>query len=123
MLCPGGRAAIADVTISPDGLDERLGGLVGRIACLSGARPLDGYAELLRDAGLVVTATERHDDALTAMIDQVDARLRVLRMTRKELPGLGPDGYRTGLEMTELARRAAAAGTAGYALIVAQKPR
>lgn len=123
VLRPGGRAAIADVTVSPDGLGEQLRGLAGRIACLSGARPLDGYAELLRDAGLVVTVTERHDDALTAMIDQIDARLRLLRMTRKELPGLGPDGYRTALEMTELARRAVAAGTAGYALIVAQKPR
>lgn len=123
VLRPGGRAAIADVTISPDGLDERLGGLVGRIACLSGARPLDGYAELLQEAGLVVTATERDDDALTAMIDQIDARLRLLRMTRMALPGLGADGYRTALDMIELARRAAAAGTAGYALIVAQKPR
>jgi hypothetical protein len=55
------------------------------------------------------------------MIDQIDARLRVLRMTRSGLPGLGPAGMETALQMTALARTAVAAGTAGYALIVARK--
>lgn len=121
VLRPGGRAAIADVTISAGELDERLCGLAGQIACLVGARPLDGYAQLLREAGLRMTAAERHDGALTAMIDQIEARLRILRMTRPDLPALSSGGFRTALDMTELARRAVATGAAGYALIVAEK--
>lgn len=123
VLRPGGRVALADVTITPGLLDERLLGLAGQVACLAGARPLDGYTALLQQAGLEVTATERHDDALAAMIDQIDARLRVLRMTRSGLPGTGPAGFQTALAMTNLARDAVAAGTAGYALIVARKPQ
>jgi hypothetical protein len=120
VLRPGGRAAIADVTVSPGELDARLRGLAGHVACLAGARPLAGYTRLLAAAGLRVTAAERHDDALSAMIDQIEARLRVLRMAG-HVPGPGPDGFRTALEMTALARRAVAAGAAGYGLVVAGK--
>ena len=69
-------------------------------------------------AGLAVTVIEEHDEALGRMVDQIDARLRALRMT----------SVMAGVDVDLLPRRAghaadaAAPGAAGYALFVAEKP-
>jgi hypothetical protein len=123
VLRPGGRAGITDVTLVPSRLDERLAGLAGWIACLADARPLEDYRRILTAAGLRVTRTERHDEALTQMIGQIEARLRVLRMAARAAgaPGLGGIDAGTVLEMTALAREAVTAGTLGYGLLIAEK--
>ncbi|MEV6735776.1 hypothetical protein AB0N14_02060 [Streptomyces sp. NPDC051104] len=75
-LVPGGRLCITDVTAVPDRLPSELTGPASRIACIADARPLDEYAEILAAAGL---RTERHDHAITRMIDQIEAVVAVLR--------------------------------------------
>ncbi|HWN59491.1 MAG TPA: methyltransferase type 11, partial [Streptosporangiaceae bacterium] len=65
---------------------------------------------------------ERHDDALTRMTDQIEARLAMLRMTgpgRLTAAGVNVDAV---LHYTALARQAVADGLLGYALLVAEKP-
>jgi arsenite methyltransferase len=65
---------------------------------------------------------ERHDDALARMIDQIEARLAMLRMTaagRLTAAGVNVDAV---LRYTALTRQAAAGGSLGYALLVAEKP-
>jgi arsenite methyltransferase len=130
VLRPGGRLGITDVTLVPGRLDERLAGLAGWVACLADARPLEEYERLLAGAGLRVTRAERHDGALAAMIDQIEARLRALLMARRAAPSAPSPGVLaaldqidagTILEMTALAREAVSAGTLGYALLVAGK--
>ncbi|WP_165989332.1 class I SAM-dependent methyltransferase [Streptomyces sp. YIM 98790] len=125
VLRPGGRAGITDVTADPARLPPELTGLAARIACIADARPLDDYARLLAAAGLRTVRTERHDQALLRMIDQIEARLRLLAMTapdRLAAAGLddGPDAARPALEA---ARRAVAGGHLGYALLIAEKPK
>lgn len=118
VLRPGGRAGITDITINGP-LDERLTGLAGWIACLADARSADDYTGVLAGAGLRTTLVERHDDALTAMIDTIEARLRGIRIVRPgALVGIDLD---TALEMTALARTAVDNATAGYVLLTAQK--
>ena len=123
VLRPGGRAGITDVTLVPSRLDDRLAGLAGWIACLADARPLDDYRRILTAAGLRVTRAERHDEALTQMIGQIEGRLRVLRMAARAagVPGLGEIDAGPVLEMTAVAREAVAAGTLGYGLLIAEK--
>jgi len=118
VLRPGGRVAISDVTVAAGALPQNLRDLAGWIACLADARPLEEYARLFTDAGLPVTTTERHDEALARVIEQIDARLRALRMTGA-LDGLDVP---RALELTRQAGGAVAAGHAGYALLVASKP-
>jgi arsenite methyltransferase len=122
VLRPGGRLGITDVTVDPDRLPGSLSGLAARIACIADARPAPAYVNLLRHAGLRVLVTERHDEAMARMIDQIEARLRLLTLTRRDQVtelGLDPD---QASEVLATAREAVAGGVIGYCLLVADRP-
>ncbi|AEA23513.1 hypothetical protein ATK30_4896 [Amycolatopsis echigonensis] len=121
ILRPGGRVGITDVTIAEGGLPEELGTLAAWVACIADARPLAEYAAILERAGLRVVHTETHDAAIARMIDEIDARLRVLRMTASaRLAEAGVD-VEAVLRYVALAREAVADGLIGYALLVAER--
>lgn len=122
LLRPGGRVGLTDVTVHPGGLPSELASLTGWIACLADARPLEQYTAILAEAGLRTTHTEPHDDALRSMIDTIEARLKLLRMTAADqLEAAGVD-VEAVLDHTRRAAGAAANGTLGYALLIAEKP-
>ncbi|QIS19928.1 class I SAM-dependent methyltransferase [Nocardia terpenica] len=122
VLRPGGRLGITDVTVADSGLPAELTDLVAHIACIADARPVTGYVDLLAAAGLRVTTVGHHDTAITTMIDHIEARLNLLRITAPEAlaaAGLTPTA---AVPYVRAARRAVADGRLGYALIVAEKP-
>jgi arsenite methyltransferase len=133
VLRPGGRLGVTDVTADPGRLPDELASVAAWIACVAGARPVDGYARLLTTAGLRVVHTERHDDAAARMIEQIEARLTLLSFSTPRHPahrwitardraralGLDPDRIRPVLAA---AAAAIADGAIGYALLVAEKP-
>ena len=123
VLRPGGRVGITDVTATGDGLPRELTTLTAWAACIAGARPEQQYADTLTAAGLQVTGQERHDAAMARMIGQIDARVRLLRMTAAgRLADAGIDAD-TVLRYTALARQAVADGLIGYHMLIAEKPR
>jgi arsenite methyltransferase len=118
LLRPGGRVGLADVTRAGP-LPGELSGLGGWVACVADARPLADYVRLLADAGLRVTLTESHDTALDRMLDQIDARLRILgpeRLAAAQVDAATVQRY------LDLARRAVADGLIGCSPLVAEKP-
>lgn len=119
VLRPGARLALSDVTALPDRLPEQLCGRRAWAACIADARPLDEIAGLLERGGLVVESTERHDDALGAMLARVDARLRVVGALGAGVLGDGPAQGRT---LVAAAQDALARGLLGYAVVVARRP-
>jgi len=119
VLKPGGRVGITDVALDPARLDAELQTLAGWVACLADARPVAEYVELLAGAGLTVTHTESHDDALARMIEQIDARLVAFRMAK--VAALESIDFDTARERAALAARAVRDGIAGYSLLVAHK--
>jgi SAM-dependent methyltransferase len=119
VLRPGGRLGITDVTIAPPGLTGELAGLAGWVACLADARPLDEYSSILGAAGLRTAHTERHDAALARMVEQIESRLRALRMLRSTTPALAGVDFDRGLELTAQAAAAVRDGVAGYGMLVA----
>lgn len=122
ILRPGGRVGITDVTVADGGLSKELTTLAAWVACIADARPLAEYAAILGQVGLRVVHTEPHEAAMARMIDEIDARLRVLRMTasaRLAEAGVDTDAV---LRYTALAKQAFADGLIGYALLVAEKP-
>jgi arsenite methyltransferase len=123
VLRPGGRVGITDVTAEPERLPPALSGLAARVACVADARPAAGYVALLTGAGLRVRAeVECHDGAMTRMIDQIEARLRLVAITSpRRAAALGLDLDRAG-EILAAARAAVADGVLGYALLVADRP-
>ncbi|UGY91487.1 class I SAM-dependent methyltransferase [Streptomyces gobiensis] len=123
VLRPGGRVGITDVTADPGWLPAELTGLAARISCIACARPLDAYASILAAAGLRTVWTERHDEAMVRTIDQIEARLKLLRKTApRKLADAGVDLDAAG-PVLDAARGAVADGTLGYALLIAEKRR
>lgn len=121
VLRPGGRLGLTDVTADPDRLPPELTGLGARIACIADARPLSAYAQILAAAGLRTVHTERHDHAMLRMIDQIEARLNLLRMTAPDrLTAAGVD-LDAAPAVLGAARTAIAEGALGYALLIAMK--
>lgn len=121
VLRPGGRLGVADVTTADSGLPGELTTVSAWVACIADARPLAQYRRLLTDAGLHIAHTERHDEALTRMIDQIEARLHLARMTFPQALDDAAIDCDAALGYIEIARRAVAAGLIGYALIVGEK--
>jgi hypothetical protein len=64
-------------------------------------------------------AVERRDAELLAMIDRVEARLRVARMLAP--PGEQRDRVREAVALARMARDEAGRGTLGYVLLVARR--
>jgi len=123
VLRPGGRVGITDITVTGGGLPEELTTLAAWAACIAGARPAGQYADILAAAGLKITREERHDDAMARMAGQIDARVRLLRMTAPgQLAAAGVDTDAV-LRYTALARQAVADGLIGYRMLIAEKPR
>lgn len=121
VLRPGGRVGITDVAAHHDRLPAELTGLAAWVACIADARPAEEYERILQTAGLRVTTVERHTHALRRMIDQIEARLELLRMTsRSRVKSLGVDFGRVK-PVLAAARRAVDDETLDYVLMIAEK--
>lgn len=118
VLAPGGRVGLTDVTVSPPGLPPELAGLAGWVACLADARSLEEYAEILAAAGLEQLVVERYDEALAAMVEQVRARITVLRSVTRRGGGLDGIDVDRVLELSGQAAVAVQQGILGYGLLV-----
>ncbi|WP_327372922.1 methyltransferase domain-containing protein [Streptomyces sp. NBC_01216] len=122
VLKPGGRVGVTDVIARPDRLPPELRGLGARIACVADARPQSAYTAILAAAGLRTVATERHDRAMVRLIDQIEARLALVRRTaptRLAASGVDPASAR---DVLDAARAAVAGGDLGYLLLTAVRP-
>ena len=118
VLRPGGRIGLSDVTLDPARFDAQLATLAGYVACLSDARPAAEYEALLAAAGLSIVVSEAHDEALAAMVAQIEARVRALSILKS--PGVRFD-LDAVLGYLAAARGAVTNGVAGYQLLVAEK--
>lgn len=115
VLRPGARLALSDLTARTGQLPDSLTSLQAWVACIADARPLEEIAALLELAGLVVEATETHDGALAALLDRIEARLKVAAL-------LDPQGVARGGELVSEARRALDRGLLGYGVVIARRP-
>jgi arsenite methyltransferase len=114
VLRPDARLALSDLIADRGRLPRSLGSLQAWVACVADARPLEEIAALLEAAGLVVEQTERHDDALAALLERVEARLEVAAMVAVDVAGA------RGL-LGEV-RGALEAGALGYGVVIARRP-
>jgi arsenite methyltransferase len=122
VLRPGGRVGITDITADRARLPDELTSVAAWVACIADARPSGEYADLLSEAGLRITFTEDHHRAVTRMLDQIVARLDLLRITAPgRLEELGVDRARSA-DVLAAARAAVNDRVVGYTLIVAEKP-
>ncbi len=120
---PGGRVALADVTLEGE-LPAPLATFLGWIACVAGAMRAEDHAALLAAAGFTVRSTEDHTPALEEMVSRARRRLALLQGAVRA--GLG-EGTSAGLpgelldlgqELLAQAHRAVREGALGYVLVV-----
>ncbi len=121
VLRPGGRLALADVVVEPGSLPPQLRGALGAAACVAEALSLAGYEDLLGEAGLTVTATDGRERDAAHFARGIEERLRGARLLGIEPPPGAPLGLREAIDAVRSAREAIAAGTLGYALLVAER--
>src|SRR5260370_27384720 len=74
VLSPGEQVGLSDLTRTGEILAQ-LQGLLAWIVCLADAQPLEKYVQYLTDAGLTVRLVEEHDEALSDMVRNIQAKL------------------------------------------------
>ncbi|MGE3414381.1 MAG: class I SAM-dependent methyltransferase [Dehalococcoidia bacterium] len=122
VLRPGGVLGLTDLTREGEVAPE-LDSLLGWVACVADAQPLDRYVEYLGAAGLIVYRDERCDSALQQMVSQVRLKLLAAEVAAKlGKLAVSLDDVQTGKRLVRLAGDAVAAGTLGYALLLARAP-
>ena len=121
VLRSGGSVGISDLTREAV-LPKELEGLLAWIACMADARPLKNYVEHLEAAGLRVTRTESHDEALLEMVHQVRGKLLgaeiMVGLKKLHLPGID---FTVAKQMAQVAFDAIQRGSLRYAIICAAK--
>lgn len=122
VLRPGGRLGMSDLTRA-GALPEALHGLLGWVACIADAQPVQVYADHLVAAGLYVDAVEHHDDALRELIESVQQRLVGVGLLAST-GGLGvqPADVVQARSLALAAREAVTDRRLGYAIVCASKP-
>ena len=115
VLRPGARLALSDLTARRDELPPSLLSLQAWVACVADARPLGEIAELLAHAGFEIEEAEPHEDALAALVDRIEARLKVAKF-------LAVEGAAHALELVRDVRGAVESGTLGYGVVIARRP-
>lgn len=123
VLKKGGRIGITDVThAQEDVLPEDLKNIIYRIACIADAKTIEGYKEILENAGFRNSYTEKHDDALLALIEKIRKRvlLAELAVGLGKLD-LGNVDLKQGKKYIQRAIEEINRGTIGYALITGEK--
>jgi ubiquinone/menaquinone biosynthesis C-methylase UbiE len=121
-LQTGGRLCISDVTLDADALPPELNTLFGRVACLGGALPLNGYLVLVEHAGFEVEVTLDFQPAAMDFLRSIDRKLLLVRLAQNlkklDFGGINVvatrNVLRTGMDLV-------AAGRLGYVGIVARK--
>jgi ubiquinone/menaquinone biosynthesis C-methylase UbiE len=123
VLKPGGRLGLSDITRSGP-LPRELESLLGWVACIADARPVEQYAAYLQSAGFTIDCIEPHHDALGIMVKDIRAKLLVAELLAKlnqiDLPGTD---FEQAKRMASIAADAVREGTLGYAVIVGVKPK
>ncbi|MGE3073919.1 MAG: class I SAM-dependent methyltransferase [Dehalococcoidia bacterium] len=117
VLRPGGKLGVSDITRQGE-LPTELDTLLGWVACLADARPLDDYVALLSRTGFEGMAGEEHNDALASFASRV--RFKLLGVEVMARLGKGPVPLNEVLQAKQIARAATACirdGRLGYAVI------
>jgi len=122
VLSSGGRVGLSDLTRKGK-IPADLQGLLAWIACIADAQPLENYVHYLTEVGLTIQLVEQHDDALSDMVRDIQAKLLgtelLVKLNKITLP--------EGIDIEQAKTMAKAAATAiqarqfGYAVVTATK--
>lgn len=121
VLRPQGRLGLSDVTRKGT-LPAEVEGLMGWVACLSGSRTTEGYAQMLQAQGFLDIHTEQRGPDLAALLDRIERTL-LAWSSLGNFASVGPRWSAEAIgDVARSVRRAIDAGDLGYCLITARRP-
>ena len=117
----GGRIGLSDLTRAGT-LPAELEGLMGWIACIADAQPIEKYTTYLQNGGFQITGAENHDGALADMVRSIQSKLLgaeiMIGLNKLTLPDLD---LKQAKSIARHAAQAVRQGKLGYALLVGVK--
>jgi ubiquinone/menaquinone biosynthesis C-methylase UbiE len=123
VLVEGGRLGLSDLTRTGD-VPPELQSLLGWIACIADAQPLDSYRRYLEEAGLRVEEVEQHDYALQGMVRDIRDKLLgaelLVKLGKLSVPG---GDLSEAQALARAASEAISDGRFGYTLLTGRKVR
>ena len=129
LLKPGGRLGISDVTVEPGFLPKELDNSLGQMLCVTGALGVEGYAQLLSEAGLVRIYREDASEYVAELLAKIKAGLAAISAFTGTVQGLEQDRQLGQLVpatdwngLVERLDQAVSAGHLGYWLYIGEKP-
>ena len=121
VLRRGGRVGLADLTRAEE-LPDELQTLLGWVACLGDARPIEDYADYLATAGFTPPVIEIHDEALGELLRQIRGKLLGAELLAKLGKLHLPVGdFEQAKKLARVAATAIERGHLGYSLLVARR--
>ncbi|HET8912334.1 MAG TPA: class I SAM-dependent methyltransferase [Ktedonobacteraceae bacterium] len=122
VLLPGGQVGLSDLT-RRDEVPVDLQGLLAWIACIADAQPLESYVQYLSEAGLTIQLVEQHDEALSRLVKDIQAKLLgtelLVKLKKITLPG--EIDFEQAKTMARAAASAIRSQQFGYAVVTASK--
>ncbi|VAW30972.1 hypothetical protein MNBD_CHLOROFLEXI01-4957 [hydrothermal vent metagenome] len=121
VLKPSGRIGLSDLTRSGK-MPAELEGLLGWIACIADAQPIEKYTAYLENGRFQVNHVENHDGALADMIRSIQGKLLgaeiMIGLNKLTLPDLD---FAQAKSIARHAAQAVRQGKLGYALLVGKQ--
>ena len=74
-LKPGGRVAMSDVTVERGALPAELTGTIGQMLCVADALPVQGYSDILEEAGLGPVQCFNASSTVVELLDEIKEKL------------------------------------------------
>jgi len=121
VLRPGGRVGLSDLTRSGP-MPSELQTLLGWLACLGDARPVEEYVTYLVEAGFSRPTVEEHPESLRNLVREIRGKLIGAEVLAKlgKLPIPIAD-FRQAKELAKVASAAVEEGRFGYSLLIARR--
>jgi len=118
---PGGRVGLSDLTRSGP-MPSELETLLGWLACLGDARPVDEYVTYFVEAGFSRPTVEEHPESLRDLVREIRGKLIGAEVLAKlgKLPIPTAD-FRQAKELAKAASAAVEEGRFGYSLLIARR--
>lgn len=129
LLRSGGKLGISDVTLEPGCLPEELNNSLGQMLCMTEALGVEGYAGLIKGAGLVDLSRENASEHLSELLDKIKSGLQALAYfagpesvlaTEPMLPDLPANT--NWIALVDKLKQLLDQGLLGYWIYVGEKP-
>ena len=121
VLKPKGRLGVSDIYLNQK-IPEELNTLLSQVMCISGALSINGYQQLMTDAGFNQIKNRSVDWAIVDMIEKIEKQSLLLNQVNPNFNFVIPDWLKTESGLLTSIREFNQSGGLGYMIMLSRKP-